>query len=68
MELLNIANTITRAYLVPDGRELEFLASETCEHCSMIELEIPEDYHQKKNYSICLETVEAEPVYEPIVG
>ena len=68
VELLNIANKITGAYLVPDKRELEFETSITCEGCSMIEVEIPEDYHDKKNYTICLELEEAEPIFEPIKG
>lgn len=68
VELLNIANKVTGAYLVPDKRELEFETSITCEGCSMIEVEIPEDYQDKKNYSICLELEEAEPVFEPIKG
>lgn len=68
VELLNIANKITGAYLVPDKRELEFETSITCEGCSMIEVEIPEDYQDKKYYSICLEMEEAEPIFEPIKG
>lgn len=68
VELLNIGNKIKGAYLVPDKRELEYDASITCEGCSMIEVEIPEDYHDKKNYSICLDLEEKEPVFEPIKG
>ncbi len=68
VELLNIGNKITGAYLVPDKRELPFETSITCEGCSMIEVKIPKDYHDKKNYSICLEMEEAGPVFEPIKG
>lgn len=49
-------------------RELPFETSITCEGCSMIEVKIPKDYHDKKNYSICLEMEEAGPVFEPIKG
>ena len=34
----------------------------------VFEVEIPEDYHDKKNYTICLELEEAEPIFEPIKG
>ncbi|MBQ7795824.1 MAG: alpha-L-fucosidase [Lachnospiraceae bacterium] len=68
VELLNIANKIKRAYLVPDKRELEFTATLACEGNSIIEVEIPKDYQKMKNYSICIETEEAEPIFEPIRG
>jgi len=68
LELLNIANTITGAYLVADGRKLPFDAAIACEGNSIIEVEIPEDYHRRSYYTVCLELGEAEPIFEPIGG
>ncbi|MCD7868341.1 MAG: alpha-L-fucosidase [Clostridiales bacterium] len=67
-ELLNIGNKVKGAYLVPDGRPLEFREETTCEGPTLIEVQIPEDYRGKKNYTICIDTEEAEPVFEPIQG
>lgn len=68
VELLNIANKVTGAYLVADKRKLEFETAMTCEGCSSIEVEVPEDYFDRKYYSICLEMEEEEPIFEPIRG
>lgn len=68
VELLNIANKITGAYMVSDKRKLEFETAITCEGCSSIEVELPSDCFDKKNYSICLEMEEEEPIFEPIKG
>ncbi|MCI9212320.1 MAG: hypothetical protein HFH17_04700 [Ruminococcus sp.] len=68
VELLNIGNRITGAYLVADKRPLEFETGATCEGCSSIEVEVPEEYFDRKNYSICLEMEEEEPIFEPIIG
>lgn len=68
VELINIANKIKGAYLVADKRKLEFETAMTCEGCSSIEVEVPEDYFDRKYYSICLEMEEEEPVFEPIRG
>lgn len=57
-----------KAYLLSDKRELEFDAKLACEGNSLIEVEIPKDYQDKEYYCICLETEEAEPVYEEIRG
>lgn len=68
VELINIANKITGAYLVADKRRLEFKTSMTCEGCSAIDVELPEDYFDRKYFSICLEMEEEEPIFEPIIG
>ena len=68
VELLNVGNKIKKAYLLSDKRELEFDAKLACEGNSLIEVEIPKDYQDKEYYCICLETEEAEPVYEEIRG
>ena len=68
VELINIANKITGAYLVADKRELEFKTSTTCEGNSAIDVELPEDYFDRKYFSVCLEMEEEEPIFEPIIG
>ena len=68
LELLNIANTITDACLVSDGRKLEFDAAIACEGNSIIEVEIPADYHNRAYYTVCLQMAEPEPIFEPIRG
>lgn len=68
VDLLNIGNKITGAYLVTDKRKLEFETSMTCEGDSMIEVDVPEDYFDRQYYSICLEMEEEEPIFEPIKG
>ena len=68
VELINIANRITGAYLVADKRELEFKTSMTCEGNSAIDVELPEDYFDRKYFSVCLEMEEEEPIFEPIIG
>ena len=47
---------------------MEFDMQISCEGGSIIEVEIPEDYHDKKNYVICLETEEKEPIFEALRG
>jgi len=40
----------------------------TCEGDGKIEVEIPEELHNAKNYCVCLELVEKEPIFEAIKG
>lgn len=68
LELLNIANTITGAYLVSDKRALEYKAFIACEGNSIIEVEIPQDHQSIAYYTVCLEMREAEPIFEPLRG
>ncbi|MDD2973270.1 MAG: alpha-L-fucosidase [Lachnospiraceae bacterium] len=68
IELLNVGNQITGAYLVKDHRTLPFSFEKTCEGDSIIEVEIPEEMQQDKNYAVCLEMAEKEPVFEEIKG
>ena len=64
--LQNIANKVKRAYLVKDGRELTFREAFTCEGPKMIEVDIPEDMQEQKNYCVCIETEEKDPIFEAI--
>lgn len=68
VEVLNIRNTFTRAYLLENKQELEFNFAIVCEGNGCLEVEIPESYQDKKNYVICLEMEEAEPGFEEIRG
>lgn len=68
IELLNIGNTIQSCYLVGDHRELHFFQGYTCEGHHVIEIDIPSDYYDQKNYCICMNMKEKEPVFDPIVG
>lgn len=66
VELLNVGNKVKKAYILENGLELEYLDIPACEGNGLIEVEIPEAYQDKKNYVICLETEEKDPVFEPI--
>ncbi len=66
VELLNIGNEVTGAYLVRDQGRLEYEVKRTCEGDGMIEVFLPEELHEAKNYCVCLEIAEEEPVFESI--
>ncbi len=68
IELLNVGNRVKRAYLLKDGTELSYKVMKVCEGDSVIEVELPEYLHSRKNYCVCLETEEKEPIFEPIKG
>lgn len=68
IELLNVGNKVKSAYLVSNGQELEYECSVTCEGAGVIEVEVPEELWDEKNYCVCLETEEKDPVFEPIRG
>ena len=68
IELLNVGNQLTGAYLVRNGQKLDYRVLRSCEGDGMIEVEIPEELHNEKNYCVCLELVEEEPIFESIKG
>ena len=68
IELLNVGNCVKRAYLLENKVELSFEVMITCEGDSIIEVNLPEYLHNQKNYCVCLETEEKEPVFEQIKG
>lgn len=68
LEILNCGNNVTKAYVLRDGRELEFDVSPTCEGDTMINVELPKDLREEKNYCVCLELEEVSPVFEPLRG
>lgn len=67
LELLNIRNKIKNAYLLKDKKQLDFVSGSTCEGHSMIEIEIPEDYHNQGYYCICMNFEEIEPLFDSII-
>jgi alpha-L-fucosidase len=68
IELLNIGNRLTGAYLVRSHQPLECLTLITCEGDGMVEVRLPEELHTQKNYCVCLELVEEDPIFESIKG
>lgn len=67
IELLNIANRIKKIYIVSNNQNLKFSTSYSCEKCSALEVDLPEEYYTKKNYSICIDYDEIDPVFEPFI-
>ena len=67
LELINIGNHVRRAYVLRDGRELPVATNATCEGAARIEAELPEDLQTQKNYCICLELEERDPIFEPLL-
>ena len=66
--LLGVANHVTRATLVEDGRELEVSCTMTTEGDSRVRVFFPEDLTGRADFAVCLETEEADPVFEPFAG
>lgn len=66
IELLGVANHVKGAYLVKDHTPLAVCARKVCEGDSIIEVELPEDLRHRKNFAVCIELVEKEPIFEPI--
>jgi alpha-L-fucosidase len=68
IELINVGNQLTGAYLVSNHQPLEYCTSITCEGDGMAEVALPEELHDKKNYCVCMELAEKEPIFESIKG
>lgn len=66
IELLNIGNQFKGAYLVSDHTPLEVHTDRTCEGDGMVEVNLPENLRTAKNYCVCLEMEEEDPIFEPI--
>jgi len=66
IELLNIGNKIKNAYLLHNNEKLDFIAYRACEDAALIEVEIPEEMHEKAYYCVCLELEEERPIFEPL--
>ena len=66
VELLNIANTFTGAYLVENGEPLDVKTYRTCEGDAMVEVRLPATLQSRSHYCVCLDMAEDEPIFEPI--
>ena len=68
IELLNIGNELKGAYVLSTGEQLEYSTLKCCEGDGMIEVELPEKLRSQKNFCVCLELIEEEPIFEAIKG
>ncbi len=68
VELLNVGNQVKSAVILGDGRPLPFDVSRTCEGAGDIVVALPAEYQNRKNYCVCIETEEVDPIFEPIIG
>jgi len=68
VELFNIGNKIKNAYLLHNNEKLEFVSYRCCEHNGLIEVELPEELHNRAFYCVCLEYDEERPIFEPLEG
>lgn len=66
LEILNISNKVTKAYIVENGMELDFMQKVTCEGDSYTEIYIPDEWKNKKHYCIALETEEKDVIFQPL--
>lgn len=66
IELLNAANNVKSAYLVKNGLPLACRSRKTCEGDSLIEVDLPDEIKEQKNYAVCIELEEPELICEPI--
>ena len=68
IELLNVGNQVSRAYVLRDETELKFEVEKTCEGDSKVGVLLPEHMHEKCYYCVCLELKEERPIFEPLEG
>ena len=68
VELLNICNTVKRAYIVETGEDLPFFFGRTCEGDGIIRTYLPEEYASKAYYCIGFELEEEELLFQEIRG
>lgn len=68
VELMNVGNKVKRAYLLQDGRDLQFECLISCEGNSMIEVDLPADMHNEAYYCVGLEFEGEGPNFEPLEG
>lgn len=67
IEISKMKNKVKGAYLVRDKRKLEAYSLIGCEGEGVVEIKLPEDLRKEKNYCICVELEEKEPVFEALV-
>ena len=61
-------NELKDAYVLSTGERLEYSTLKCCEGDGMIEVELPENLRSQKNFCVCLELAEEEPIFESIKG
>lgn len=54
--------------MLSTGEQLEYSTLKCCEGDGMIEVELPEKLRSQKNFCVCLELIEEEPIFEAIKG
>jgi alpha-L-fucosidase len=64
--LLNIANTVKRAFLLETGEDMRFNTTTTCEGDSVITIELPPSLRRKINYCVALDIEEESPIFEAL--
>jgi len=68
VELLNVQNRVTRAWILETGEELPVRTGKTCEGDGFIRIDLPEVYKQKTYYCVGLELAEEMPLFHDIQG
>lgn len=66
LELLNIANTPLKAYLLDSGKPVEMLNRVTCEGDHSWKFIYPGDHAHQVDTVLCVETQEEWPIFEPL--
>ena len=66
LELLNITNTIKRAWVVETGEELIPRTGATCEGDGFVRVDLPEHLKRSDYYCVALELGEEMPLFHPI--
>lgn len=63
----NVANTIKKAYLLEDGREVQWKTGTNCEGDPYWHIYLPEDLEiDPVDTVVCVETGEEKPIFEPL--
>lgn len=66
LEILNIDNTVKRAYITDTGEELEVEYGKSCEGDGYLNVRLPDDYREKKYYCVTIEYSEEKPIFSEI--
>ncbi|MCL2035512.1 MAG: alpha-L-fucosidase [Oscillospiraceae bacterium] len=66
MHIVTIRNKIKRAYIVHTKEEVPFVQQLSCENEGYWEFELPDSVKGKKHFTLCVETEEKCPIFEPI--
>lgn len=64
--LSNFANKVRKVVLLETGEELFYQMSDIPGSRNFIRIRVPEEYYNRRYYTIEIETEEAEPIFDPI--